>query len=223
MNTVNRRAFLATAAVGLCTTPGTSLLQASQQIHGSQTPQSPRISFANALNFSSFVQNKEKLALSAVMAMRPIACKAGSYPSGSLFLFPFSQRNSQASSAAAFLPGSDAGAPLIATAPMATLGLPPDEFFCHYVIQAPPQSFIGCEVGAPVAHNDSRGPWHGNVVIAGETVGFRWTSSNLNDPWFGGSRWIPESDEGNPCRDRFIDGVRHAAALVTRPGNWDVS
>src|ERR1700722_1595452 len=131
MNTLNRRAFLATAAVGLRTTPGTSLLQASQQIHGSKIPQSPRVAFANALNFSSFVQNKEKLALSAVMAMRPIACKVGSYPSGSLFLFPFSQRNSQVRSAAAFLPGSEAGRPLIASALMATLGLPADEFSRH--------------------------------------------------------------------------------------------
>jgi hypothetical protein len=223
MNTVNRRAFLATAAVGLCTTPGTSLLQALQQIHGRQIPQSPHLAFANALNFSSFAQNKEKLALSAVMAMRPVACKVGSYPFGSLFLFPFSQCNSEVSSAAAFLPGSDAGSPLIATAPMATLGLPLDEFFCHYVIQAPPQSFVSCEVGGPIAQNDSRGPWHGNAMIAGEAIGFRWTSSNMNHPWFGGSRWIPGSADGNSWRDRFIDGVRHAAALVTRPGSWDVS
>jgi hypothetical protein len=223
MNIVNRRAFLATASVGLCTMHGYRLAQASSPAYGKQTPPPPQIALANALNFSSFAQNREKLALSAVMATRPVVCKVGSYPSGTLFLFPFNSSNAQASNAAAFLPGSDTASPLVATAPMATRGLPPDEFFCHYVIQAPPQSFVSCEVGVPIAQNDSRGPWHGNAMIAGETIGFRWTSSNMNHPWFGGSRWIPESGDGNSWRDHFIDGVGHAAALAARVGSWDVS
>jgi hypothetical protein len=224
MTTVNRRAFLATAAVGLCTMQRTSPAhELQQQIYGSEVPQSLRLAFANALNFSSFVQNKEHFALSAVMATRPVISKVGSYPAGSLFLFPFSSRNSQASGVAAFLPGSAADSSVTATAPMATLGLPPDEFFCHYVIQVPSQSFISCEVGARIAHDDARGPWHGNVVIAGATLGFRWASSNLNGPWFGGSRWIPESGEGDRWRNHFIEGVRNAAALAHRTGSGDLS
>jgi hypothetical protein len=222
MNIVNRRVFLAAASVGLCTMHGYRPAQASSLAYGNQTPPSPQAALANALNFSTFVQNKEKLALIAVIAMRAVDGKVGRYPASSLFLFPFNLHNFRVSDAA-FLLGSDSAKPLNATVPMATSGLPPDEFFCHYVIQAPPQSFISCEVGAPIAQNDSRGPWHGNVMIAGETIGFRWTSSNLNHPWFGGSRWIPERGDGNPWRDRFVDGVRHAAALAARAGSWDVS
>jgi hypothetical protein len=223
MNIVNRRAFLATTSVGLCTMHGYRLAQASSAAYGNQPPPPAQIALANALNFSSFAQNKEKLALSAMMAMRPVVCKVGSCPSGSLFLFPFNSGNSQASSAAAFLPGSGTVSRLIATAPMATRGLPPDEYFCHYVIQASPQSFISCEVGAPIAQNESRGPWHGNIMIAGETIGFRWTSSNLNHPWFGGSRWIPDNDDGNVWRNRFIEGVRQAALLASGTGGWSAS
>jgi hypothetical protein len=220
MNIVNRRVFLATATVGICTIHRYRLAQASSLAYGNPAPLPPQIALANALNFSSFVQNKENLALSGMMAIRPVDGKAGRYPASSLFLFPFNSGNSQASSAAAFLPGLDAASPLTATAPMTTRGLPPDEYFCHYVIQAPPQGFISCEVGAPIAHSDSRGPWHGNVMIAGEAVGFRWTSSNLNYPWFGGSRWIPDNDDGTVWRNRFIEGVRQAASLASGAGGW---
>lgn len=216
MSDVSRRAFLATVAVGMCTVHSSRLALASSDDNGSQTPPSRQIALANALNFLSFAQNREELALIAVMAMRPVDGKVGGYPSGSLLLFPFSLRHSQTSSAAAFLLGSGPGNSPITAAPMTTLGLPPDEFFCHYVIEASPHGFISCEVGAPIARDDSRGPWHGNVVIAGETFGFRWTSSNLNDRWFGGSRWIPDDDNGAVWRDRFIEGVRGAAALANR-------
>jgi hypothetical protein len=214
MGNVSRRAFLATAAVGVCTVHGSRPALASSDFGGNQAPPS-QIALVNALNFSSFARNKDELSLSAVMSMRPIDGKLGSFPSGSLLLFPFSIRASQRSSAAAFLPGQSADNAPIAVAPIATLGLPPDEFFCHYVIQATPQSFISCEVGAPIGCDDSRGPWHGNVAIAGEIVGFRWTSSNLNDRWFEGSHWIPDSDDGVAWRDRFIEGVR-AAVLASR-------
>ena len=98
---------------------------------------------------------------------------------------------------------------------MTTLGLPPDEFFCHYVLKAPWQSFISCTLDMPIAREIGAWPWHSNVEIGGATIGIRWTSSNLNHPWFAGSRWIPESDDGQIWRARIIDGVRRAAALTS--------
>ncbi len=146
------------------------------------------------------------------MAMRLVDGRLGSYPSGSLLLFPFN-RDAMVARELAHLPGPDAASPAIKTAPMTTLGLPPDEFFCHYVLKAPWQNFISCTLDAPLAREIGMSPWHNNVEIGGTTVGICWTSSNLNHPWFAGSRWIPESDEGQVWRARIIEGVRRAAVF----------
>ena len=174
---------------------------------------SARIDLANALNFELFVRSKNTLGLTAVMAMRPVQGEFGNYPAASLFLFPF-MRGASSADEPAFLPGASAASPLIETAPMTTLGLAPDEFFCHYVLKAPWQSFIGCALDAPIAREIGVAPWHSNEAIGDETIGIRWTSSNLNDRWFDGSRWIPESDDGNAWRARIIQGVRRAAAMT---------
>jgi len=51
-------------------------------------------------------------------------------------------------------------------------------------------------VGVAVGINDSRRPWYSNVKLPdGRTWSIGWNSSNLNAPWFGGSRWIPDSDQ----------------------------
>jgi hypothetical protein len=214
METRSRRAFLATSAGCICAIHGASAALADLQVSPAGTPVSLRISRANALNFRLFAQNRGTLGLTAVMAMRPVDGKLGSYPASSLFLFPFN-RDATSARQLAHLPGPDAASPLIKTAPMTTLGLPPDEFFCHYVLKAPWQSFISCTLDAPVAREIGAWPWHDNVEIGGTTVGIRWTSSNLNHSWFEGSRWIPESDDGQVWRARIIDGVRRAAAMTS--------
>ena len=56
------------------------------------------------------------------MTMRPVDGQRGSYPAGSLFLFPF-KRGASSIDGPAYLPGAGAS-PLIKTVPMATLGLP---------------------------------------------------------------------------------------------------
>ena len=172
-----------------------------------------RISLANALNFRLFTQNSETLGLTALMAMRPVEGKLAIYPTGSLLLFPYTQDAVRACGPA-FLPGPDATNPLIKTTPMTTLGLPADEFFCHYVLKAPWQDFVSCTLEAPVAREIGTWPWHSNVKIGGATIGIRWTSSNLNHLWFAGSRWIPESDDGRVWRERIVDGVRRAAVMT---------
>jgi hypothetical protein len=211
METPSRRALFALSAAGLCVLRNSGAVAAS--LHTIGLPAVARLDLANALNFRSFRDNKDTLGLTAVMAMRPVEGKLDRYPTGSLFLFPF-KRAAFTPDKPAFLPGSSAERPIIATAPMTTLGLAPDEYFCHYVLKAPWQSFISCALDTPIAREIGPWPWHSNVAIGDETVGFRWTSSNLNNPWFSGSRWIPESDHGKAWRTRIIDGVRRAAAIT---------
>jgi hypothetical protein len=193
---------------------GASAAVADLQVSSTDTPVSLRISLANALNFRSFAQNRGTLGLSAVMAMRSVASTLGNFPAGSLLLFPF-YRDATSTSELVHLPGPDAARPFVKAAPMTTLGLPPDEFFCHYVLQAPWQSFISCTLEMPIAREIGVWPWHSNIDIDGATIGVRWTSSNLNHPWFSGSRWIPANDDGQIWRARIIDGVRRAAALTS--------
>jgi len=213
METPNRRAFFAISAGGLCAFHCTSKVAAAVPFEVASLSSPARIDLANALNFRLFIRSKNTLGLTAVMAMRPVDGTLGNYPAGSLFLFPFMRGASNANESA-FLPGTSVASPLIETAPMMTLGLAPDEFFCHYVLKAPWQSFIGCALDAPIAREIGPGPWHSNVTIGDETIGVCWTSSNLNDRWFDGSRWIPESDDGNAWRARIVQGVRHAATMT---------
>jgi hypothetical protein len=212
METPSRRAFLATSAGGFCAIHSADTALAALQVGWIESPVSLRISRANALNFRLFTRNSEALGLTALMAMRQVEGKLSSYPIGSLLLFPFTL-DAAGAHGPAFLPGPDAASPLIKTAPMTTLGLPPDEFFCHYVLKAPWQSFISCTLESPLAREIGTWPWHNNVEIGGTTIGVCWTSSNLNHPWFAGSRWIPDSDGGQVWRARIIDGVRRAAVM----------
>jgi len=82
------------------------------------------------------------------------------------------------------------------------------------VLNAPRESFIGFELGAPLPRGTGHGPWHNNIKIGSDTVGAHWTSSNLNHPWFAGSRWIPDNDHGNFWRGRIVEGVRRAATIA---------
>jgi len=214
METPSRRAFFAISAGGVCVVHGGSAALAARPLDAIDTPVSSQIRLASALNLRSFLRNRDTLGLSAVMAMQPVDGELGSYPAGSLLLFPF-KRHASSPDQPAFLPGSQRASPLITAVPMMTRGLAPDEFFCHYVLKAPWQSFISCEFGAPIAREIGLAPWHGNVAIGDDIVGVRWTSSNLNDSWFLGSRWIPETDLGKAWRARIIDGVRRAAAVTS--------
>ena len=77
--------------------------------------------------------------------------------------------------------------------PIPNWRMPLDEYFVRYRLEAPWASFIGFRVDAPFNLQDSRRPWFTNVekLTDGKGVGVAWTSSNLNAPWFGGSRYIP--------------------------------
>ena len=96
-------------------------------------------------------------------------------------------------------------------------GLAPEEYFCRFVLKAPPESFIGFAVDAPVAKYLSRHPWFTNVddLAQGKSVGIHWTSGNLNPPWFNGSTWIPPAtDNGAYWRSRIIGFLRESVSAI---------
>ena len=54
----------------------------------------------------------------------------------------------------------------------------------------------------------------GNLYVAdGKGIGIDWTSANLNGPWFGGSRWVPNSDacHGKGWRALIIAALSRAS------------
>jgi hypothetical protein len=102
------------------------------------------------------------------------------------------------------------------TKPIPNWQLPLDEYFLRYRMEAPWQSFVGFRVDAAFNLQDSRRPWFTNVakLADGKPIGVAWTSSNLNAPWFGGNRWIPNNDDckGNAWRALILDGMNQASA-----------
>lgn len=204
MGEPTRRAFLSISAAGLYALVRNGTAMASSQPDAA----------ANALNLRLFLENRNALGLVGVMTMRVVKGELGRYPAAALFLFPF-KLNASTEEVPAFLPGSAATSPLLETVTMPASGLSPDEYFCHFVLKAPWRYFIGFTVGAAIGHGMDRWPWHSNVAIGNDTVGFRWTSSNLNYPWFKGSRWIPDNENGLAWRAQIIGGVRRAATLAS--------
>jgi hypothetical protein len=214
MGDPTRRAFLSISAAGLCALVCDGTAFASLRPDAVPSSRGARRELANALNLRLFLAGKDAFGLAGVMTMRQVEGELGTYPAAVLFLFPF-KHNAATVDAPAFLPGSTAGSPLIETVTMPASGLSQDEYFCHFVLKAPWSNFIGFTVGAAIRHGMDKWPWQSNVVIGNDTVGFRWTSSNLNHPWFKGSRWIPDNENGLAWRARIIDGVRRAATLAS--------
>jgi hypothetical protein len=75
--------------------------------------------------------------------------------------------------------------------------------------------FIGFQVDVPYSKVEGRFDWFTNVpkLADGKGVGIDWTSSNLNHPWFGGSRFIPNKDTcyGAAWRKLIVDGLMQAS------------
>jgi hypothetical protein len=216
MNRLSRRAFFGVSVGGMAALhsegPALAALQSADALG---LPPRMNVEYASALNLRLFLQNKDKFSLTGVVSVRPVTGELGSYRSGSLFLYPF-KRSVSVPDMRAFLPGRSAADPLVATVPTTSLGLSPDEYFCNYVLKAPRQSFISFSVDTPSHHGGQKRPWQSNVDNIGNgSVGIGWTSSNLNHPWFGGSRWIPDDENGQFWRARIIEGLRQASALAS--------
>jgi hypothetical protein len=175
------------------------------------------VSCASGRNFRAFRQNSAYLGLAGVVSMTLVNGKLGSYEAGNLFLFPWLKPKGQALGSGRAWPAVvPANATLSVTAsPIPDGTLPADEYFCRIVLQAPWTSFIGFQLDNPYSPSDASLAWFSNVdkLADGQGVGIDWTSSNLNNLWFGGSNWIPDSAtcSGKAWRQVIIDGINRAS------------
>jgi hypothetical protein len=170
---------------------------------------------ASRQNFRLFRDNATYLGLAGVVSMSFVSGGLGSYQAGNLFLFPWVKPRSAGQGRT-----WKASAPINATkvlqaSPIPNAALPLDEYFCRLVLKAPWTSFIGFLVDQPYSKTDARLAWFGNVdkLADGKGVGIDWTSSNLNHPWFGGSRFIPGTDacNGRAWRQLIANGLNDAS------------
>jgi hypothetical protein len=175
---------------------------------------------ASRQNFRTFRQNSTYLGLTGVVSMSFVRGKYGSYSAGNLFLFPWLKPKGAALGAGrpwgSVLPTSATASVQASPIPGATL--PVDEYFCRIVLQSPWDSFIGIMIDEPYSKTDARLDWFSNAdkLADGKGVGIDWTSANLNNPWFGGSRYIPNTDDcsGRAWRQLIADGLMQASVAA---------
>jgi hypothetical protein len=223
MDSLSRRTFVGMSVGGVSTICMPQLVSAAgtpAQCVSSGLPFLPNrltVSCAARRNFRAFRQNSDYLGLAGVVSMTLVRGRLGSYEAGTLFLFPWLKPKGQALGQGKAWP---AVAPTDATlfvnsSPIPNATLPLDEYFCRFVVQAPWTSFIGFQVDIPFGAADASRDWFTNVdkIADGKGVGIDWTSANLNNPWFGGSHWIPNSDtcSGTAWRKLVVDGLNQAS------------
>jgi hypothetical protein len=223
MRDLSRRAFvemsLGGAAVG-CLWP---LPAAAQQcVVGGLPgflPNALTVDCASRRNFQAFRKYPEYLGLAGAVNMTFVQTSGRSYPAGSLFLFPWLKPKGQALKDRTWPAVVPVNATQVANStPIPNAALPLDEYFCRFVLQAPWTSFIGFQVDKPHTKAHANWDWFTNVdkLADGAGVGIDWTSSNLNNPWFGGSRWIPSTSTcgGKAWRDLIVAGLNAAAVAA---------
>jgi hypothetical protein len=169
---------------------------------------------ASKRNFQLFRQNPDYLGLAGVVSMTAVLGKFGTYQAGNLFLFPWLKPKGRLSGKAwaAVLPVNATQSMQAGPIPGSTL--PQDEYFCQYILQAQSSQFIGFGVDTPFGALEAQMGLYTNVKLAdGKALGIDWASSNLNLPWFGGSRAIPNTDtcNGAAWRKLIIDGIDRAS------------
>jgi hypothetical protein len=177
-------------------------------------PQRLNVDCASRRNFQLFRQNTGNVGLAGVVSMSFVRGKYGDYNAGSMMVFPWLKPKAKNSAA---LP---AAVPVnsiqfMSSGPIPDGTLPLDEYFCRFRLQAPITMFIGFQVDVPYGRVEARADWFSNVdkLADGKGVGIDWTSSNLNDRWFGGSRFIPSKDtcNGAAWRKLIVDGLMQAS------------
>ena len=101
---------------------------------------------------------------------------------------------------------------------IATTAFPLDEYYCRMVLQAPLTLFIGILVDVPYTKDQARLASFTNIekLADGKGLGIDWTSPNLNNNWFAGSRVIPanETCHGSAWRKVIIAGLQQAAVAA---------
>jgi hypothetical protein len=222
MGSYNRRTFLGASLGAFSALQFPAIALAQTCVTSGLPPFLPNrltVDCASRRNFTIFRKNTTYMGLAGCVSMTTVQGKYGVYGAGNLFLFPWLKKAGQALGAKDWqtvLPKNATS--FIAAPPLPNWRLPLDEYFLRYRLQAPIGSFIGFRVDQPFGLNDSRRPWFTNVskLTDGKPVGVAWTSSNLNGPWFGGSRWIPNTDpcKGNAWRALILDGLNQASVGV---------
>lgn len=221
MSSFGRRAFLgmSVGAVSMLRHPLSATAQTPACAPGGMAPFLPvrlNVDCASRKNFQLFRKNTGDLGLAGVVSMTFVRGKFGSYDAGSMMVFPWLKPQGKSGAAVpAAVPISSVQ--LMSSGPIPDATLPLDEYFCNYRLQAPSTMFIGFQVDAPHSPLEGRFDWFTNAKLAdGKGVGIDWTSSNLNHPWFGGSRFIPNKDScnGPAWRKLIVDGLNQASAGV---------
>jgi hypothetical protein len=220
MGLLSRRGFVTTSVAGIAVVSlPAPFAKAAQCVSGALPgflPNSLTVDCASKRNFRVFRQYPDQVGLAGAVSMSFVKGRYGSFQAGNLFLFPWVKPKGQGKSFAAVMPIS--ATQMANATPIPNALLPLDEYYLRYIIQAPWMSFIGFLVDVPYTGNDSRRDWFSNVdkLVDGAGVGIDWTSPNLNDPWFGGSHWIPSGDacSGSAWRKVIVDGLQQASAAA---------
>jgi hypothetical protein len=218
MTVFGRRAFLgmSVGAVSMLRHPLSAAAQTPECVPGGMAqflPQRLNVDCASRQNFQLFRKNSGDVGLAGVVSMSYVRGKLGSYDAGSMILFPWLKPKGQSRAALpAVVPVNSTQ--FVSSGPIPDGSLPVDEYLCYVRLQAPITMFIGFQVDVPYGQSEARFDWFSNARLAdGKGVGIDWTSSNLNHPWFGGSRYIPSKGtcNGAAWRKLIVDGLTQAS------------
>ena len=221
MSTLDRRAFLFASVGALSATTGIANAAPTQQC---SSPLLPRAVVPNRLlvdcatrrNFQLFRANPDYVGLTGLVSLNVVQGKLGTYPAGTMMIFPRLTPNGVALGEGRAWPSyiTTGNNVLTQVDAIRMLTLPADDYFCRIVLKAPWTNFIGFSVDVASVLQPNQ-VWATSVdkLADGKGVNIDWSSANLNAPWFGGSRWIPESRQcqGNAWRTVIIDGLSQAS------------
>jgi hypothetical protein len=218
MTVFDRRAFLgmSVGAMSMLQRPPSAAAQTPACVPGGMAQFLPvrlNVDCASRRNFQLFRKNPDDVGLAGVVSMTFVRGRYGSYNAGSMIVFPWLKPKGQNRAALPAVVPIDS-VRFMSSGPIPDATLPLDEYLCNYRLQAPVAMFIGFQVDAPHSRLEARFDWFSNVKLAdGKGVGIDWTSSNLNHPWFGGSRFIPNKDtcNGLAWRKLIVDGLMQAS------------
>jgi hypothetical protein len=212
MTELNRRNFIVTGSAGaIFSVAAPRVALSATECLSLYVPGRLTVDCASRQNFAMFRKNSSFVGLAGVVSMTNVVGKFGKYPAGSLFLFPWLKPRGDTLGLTALFPTS---------ATTAARGVPltrasvADEVFCGNVLQAPRAQFIGFVVNVPYDRERAKSARFTNVVLADRMhVGINWTSSNLNDRYFAGSRIIPHGGvcNGGTWRKLIVDGLHLAS------------
>jgi hypothetical protein len=195
---LSRRSFIGVSVGGLSVLRSGVAISADLQCEPISPPYQLTFDCSAASSLKLFLQNEDVLGLVGLVCVKPIR----GYAYGAFLL-------------AAWLKPSDRPA-MVSPNVMRPTGIPLDEQFCVYGLRVPPGNFFGFSVDKPVSGTTAQLPWYTNVDnIMGGSVSIEWVSANLNQPWFAGSRWIPDGKtcDGMYWRALVIDALSRAAAI----------